>query len=137
MPVPAKNSPLPRMLELEVEPVCILIRKTNLCTHLSKRPLPRPKCAFCLTHVCLPNRNNDRLAWFVFDKIVCRTWFETIVLICILLIGVATGVDLESDGGEGSPGIALFLYLVTEVTKVIFAMECFLKIIAEGYHPDR
>lgn len=73
----------------------------------------------------------------MFDKIVCRTWFETSVLLCILLIGVATGVDLETDGGEGTPGIAMFLYLVTEVTKVVFAMECFLKIIAEGYHPDR
>jgi hypothetical protein len=68
---------------------------------------------------------------------VCRSWFENVVLVCILLIGVATGVDLETNGGEGSAGIAFFLYLVTEVTKIVFALECALKIISEGYHPDR
>ena len=71
----------------------------------------------------------------MYDKIVFRDWFESIIMFCILMIGAATGVDLEFNGGEDDPGVRVFLGLVAEVTFWAFSAECLLKIVAEAYHP--
>lgn len=55
-------------------------------------------------------------------------------MINIALIGVATGLDLESGGRSSS--VALFVDLTTILTMVVFTCECVLKIIAEAYRPQ-
>ena len=55
----------------------------------------------------------------------------------ILLIGISTGVDLETDGGGGDPAIEAFIGVAATLTMVVFTLECLLKLAAEGYHPER
>jgi hypothetical protein len=38
-----------------------------------------------------------RTAWFVEDRITSKWWFEAAVMVCIILVGVATGVDIEDN----------------------------------------
>ena len=38
----------------------------------------------------------ERLAWWIYENITSRLWFEGFILLNILLIGIATGVDLEN-----------------------------------------
>ena len=59
------------------------------------------------------------------------------MLLCILVIGVATGVDLETDGAEGNPQLRAALGLVSEGTTLVFTAEVALKLLAEGYRPSR
>jgi hypothetical protein len=40
----------------------------------------------------------NSVAWFVYSKITSQVWFEVVILINILCIGAATGLDLENDG---------------------------------------
>lgn len=79
----------------------------------------------------------DKLAWLVYSKITGTAWFEVFVMLNILLIGVATGVDLETGGGAGLPSVRAFVSTAAGLTTVVFAAESALKIVAEGRHPYR
>jgi voltage-gated sodium channel len=79
----------------------------------------------------------DQVAWWVYSKLTSRPWFEAFVMFNILLIGISTGVDLETNGGAGSPGIQLFIELTASLTFVVFSVECVLKLIAESWHVER
>jgi hypothetical protein len=78
----------------------------------------------------------DQLAWFVYKHITSKGWFETFVMLNILLIGVATGVDLEYSEA-GYEVATLFVEYVGTVTVWVFTCECGLKLIAEAWHPLR
>jgi len=95
--------------------------------------------AYALKEAELANSTDryDRLAWWVFKNLTSRPWFEAFVMFNILAIGVSTGLDLETDGGVGSPGIKMFIDLTASVTFVVFTLECALKLIAESWHVER
>lgn len=78
----------------------------------------------------------DQLAWFVFKWITSRAWFEAFIMCNIALIGVATGVDLQFAAVK-DPTITQFVDTVSNVTAIIFTVECGLKLIAESYRFER
>lgn len=41
-----------------------------------------------------------RIAWRVYLYITSTVWFESFVLLNIVLIGVSTGIDLENSQGD-------------------------------------
>jgi voltage-gated sodium channel len=69
----------------------------------------------------------------VYDKITSRSWFETFVMLNILLIAVATGVDLENETGVDD--LVKFTQISASLTLGVFTLECVLKVIAEGLEP--
>ena len=54
-------------------------------------------------------------------------------MICIVLVGVATGVDLENQGSD--PELDNAVTFVTNLCLGIFTVECGAKIVAEGTSP--
>eukprot|EP00615_Pteridomonas_danica_P011765 CAMPEP_0114346930 /NCGR_PEP_ID=MMETSP0101-20121206/13474_1 /TAXON_ID=38822 ORGANISM="Pteridomonas danica, Strain PT" /NCGR_SAMPLE_ID=MMETSP0101 /ASSEMBLY_ACC=CAM_ASM_000211 /LENGTH=1430 /DNA_ID=CAMNT_0001483895 /DNA_START=53 /DNA_END=4345 /DNA_ORIENTATION=+ len=74
----------------------------------------------------------NRIAWFVYSKITSQVWFEVVILVNILCIGAATGIDLENNG---DPSTALLVTTVSIITTTVFTFECIFKIVAEGYEP--
>jgi voltage-gated sodium channel len=54
-------------------------------------------------------------------------------MVNILLVGVATGLDLENAGRD--PWCAMFVGVVGVLTLVVFSAECVLKIVSEGTQP--
>lgn len=56
-------------------------------------------------------------------------------MVNILLVGVATGLDLENAGRD--PWAVTFVDVVGIETLAVFTIECILKIIAEGTEPLR
>ena len=80
-------------------------------------------------------RAYERFAWLVYKHTVSTHWFEAFIMANILLIGVATGIDLENNGrddwAQGNvDAVSLF-------TTVVFTAEVVLKIITEGYEPQQ
>jgi hypothetical protein len=75
-----------------------------------------------------------RLAWRVFSTVVSQTWFETFVMLNIVLIGIATGLDLENNG-RFAP-VNTFVEVSAIFTTVVFTFECVAKIISEAYRPQ-
>jgi voltage-gated sodium channel len=65
--------------------------------------------------------------------IVSQFWFEVFVLANILLVGAATGVDLENNGRDEWTRDAVAG--VSTVTLTVFTLEVILKVIAEGLQP--
>jgi len=53
----------------------------------------------------------------------------------ILLVGVTTGIELESDGR--SPAVTHFVGVVSNSTLAVFTLEVFFKAMSEGYEPWR
>ena len=51
----------------------------------------------------------------------------------ILMVGVATGVDLENR--ERDPWTVAFVDIVGYVSLVVFVLECVVKIVSEGMEP--
>jgi len=54
-------------------------------------------------------------------------------MLSILMIGVATGVDLEN-GGRDAWTVA-FVDIVAIFSTVVFTVECVVKIVSEGMEP--
>jgi len=79
----------------------------------------------------------DQLAWFVFKWITSRAWFEAFIMCNILLIGVATGIDLQFAAAVKDPAITQFVDMVSNVTAIVFTVECGLKLVAESYRFER
>jgi hypothetical protein len=62
-----------------------------------------------------------------------QSWFEAFVMCNILLIGVATGLDLEFEAKN--PAVNEFVSTSSTLTMIVFTLECVFKIIAEGFNP--
>ena len=75
----------------------------------------------------------ERFAWTVYANITSQAWFEAFILANILLIGVATGLDLEA--GATSPSVAKAAEVISDITTAVFTLEVILKIVAEGFEP--
>ena len=70
--------------------------------------------------------------------LVERPWFEGGILLCIIAVGVATGVDvtyLHGEDGAAPAWTGPFTAAVATATSVVFALECALKIVARGVTP--
>lgn len=76
----------------------------------------------------------ERLSWLVYQRITSRQWFEAFVMINILVVGLATGLDLEFSASEI---VGKFVNFVSNFTMIVFTCEVILKIIAEGFEPLR
>ena len=75
----------------------------------------------------------QRFAWQVTSKVTTTVWFESFVMLNILLIGAATGLDLENNGRDA--WCVVFTNIVGGVTSAVFTVEVVLKIMAEGREP--
>lgn len=69
----------------------------------------------------------------MYRYIVNQNWFEAFVMANILLIGLATGLDLENGGRSDS--INAFVEVASLLTFIVFTSECTLKLISEAYTP--
>ncbi len=69
--------------------------------------------------------------------VVAHPVFDQIIIAFIVLVGVATIVQLEFSDEPGARGrqIAVFLLVTQETTKFIFLGEALLKIVAQGAEP--
>jgi hypothetical protein len=76
----------------------------------------------------------ERLAWWVYDTIVRQEWFEGFVLLNILLVGIATGVDLEN-ANNPSQGVTDFVAATSMLTLTVFTLEVVLKVVSYGLSP--
>ena len=76
----------------------------------------------------------ERCAWLMYSRVTSRNWFEGFVMCNIILVGVATGVDLEND--EGNPMLTAFVNATSSITLASFTLESICKIVAEGYTPQ-
>ena len=83
-----------------------------------------------------PHPYYNRFAWSINRYVTSTAWFETVVMAAILLVGVATALDLETDG-DASATVIQFIELTSLITTIIFTIECCVKIIAEGPEPLR
>jgi hypothetical protein len=98
------------------------------------------KGGLCLMFASIPQHSvltpsaHHRFAWFIFRFVVNQAWFEGFIMCNILLIGVATGLDLEN-GGK-SKTINAFVNFSSTFTMIIFSCECILKLITEAYRPQ-
>jgi len=52
----------------------------------------------------------------------------------IVLIGAATGLDLENNGRSAS--VNSFVSIANIFTMVVFSCECVLKLVSEAYRPQ-
>jgi hypothetical protein len=75
----------------------------------------------------------EKLAYAVYVHIVSKNAFETFILLNILLVGIATGVDLENP--DPTQSIAQFVSVTAIMTTIIFTAECILKIVSYGHNP--
>lgn len=78
----------------------------------------------------------DQLAWFVYKHLTSKTWFEAFIMFNILLLGLATGLDLEYSEA-GYAGVTAFVDFVGDFTVWVFTVECVLKLVAEAWRPER
>ena len=79
-----------------------------------------------------------RLAFFVNCHVTRKPWFENFVTGCILLVGIATGIDVTYVHKETVPQWALlFTEISSNATLAIFTLEAALKIVAFGRQPQR
>jgi len=78
----------------------------------------------------------EQVAWFVYRHLTGRAWFEVFVMANIFLIGLATGVDLETDGGAGDAALAAFLEASSAATTAVFTVELLAKLVAEAWSPE-
>ena len=74
-----------------------------------------------------------QIAWFIFENVTSKLWFETFILVNILLIGISTGLELENHGRAA--WVTTVNSVVSITTLIVFTLECILKIVAEGYEP--
>jgi len=77
-----------------------------------------------------------KLAWAMHEKVTSKNWFEGFVMLNILMIGLATGLDLQF-ADDPNPGVTGFVDVTGLFTMVVFTLECVCKLVAEGYRPDR
>jgi len=77
----------------------------------------------------------NRFAFKVYEYATSRVWFESFIMANIILVGLATGLDLENAGRDA--WTVEFVNVVGLFTLVVFSVECILKIIAEGTEPLR
>ena len=78
----------------------------------------------------------EQLAWFTYINVTSKNWFETFILLNILFLGLATGMDLEySEAGDD--GIIDVVDFAGTFTAWVFTFECALKIISEAWRPER
>jgi len=77
----------------------------------------------------------EKLAWYMFLYITGQSWFEAFVMINILFIGIATGIDLQYGDGP-YPTAHNFVNFVSMFTTIVFTIEVAFKLIAEGLHPQ-
>jgi len=77
----------------------------------------------------------DRVSWLVHRFVTSQAWFEGFIMVCILLVGVATGLELENDGRSERTSEAV--NTVSFVTLIIFTFEAVLKVVSEGREPWR
>jgi hypothetical protein len=75
----------------------------------------------------------EKVAQWVHLNVTSQVWFEGFVLFNILLVGIATGLDLENQHGDEITD--KFVAVVSLVTMTVFTIECALKIAAEGFRP--
>ena len=65
-------------------------------------------------------------------------WFETFILINIVLIGAATGLDLDNNGRpEPLDSVNALVSEVSAFATAVFTVECVVKLVAEGHYPMR
>ena len=74
-----------------------------------------------------------KIGWFLYDNVTSRSWFEAYILANIILIGLFTGLDLESNGND--PRVAVGMDVVSTITTASFTLEVFCKMIVEGFEP--
>jgi len=74
-----------------------------------------------------------RLGWKAYVSCTSQPWFEAFIMLNILLVGLATGLDLEFDGAD--PNVTTYVNIVSIFTQCVFTLECALKIMAEGFEP--
>ena len=78
----------------------------------------------------------ERFSWLVYLHVTSTSWFEAFIMVNILLIGIATGVDLENT--QGDPATTAFVDVVGYVTFAVFTIECVLKIeVSRKINSDR
>lgn len=79
-----------------------------------------------------------RLAFFVNCRITRKSWFENFITGCILLVGLATGIDVTYVHNATVPQWALmFTEITSKATLAVFTLEAALKIVAFGRQPQR
>jgi len=78
----------------------------------------------------------DQVAWFIYKHLTSKTWFEAFIMLNILLLGLATGLDLEYSEA-GYKGTVAFVDFVGDFTVWVFTVECVLKLVAEAWRPER
>ena len=77
------------------------------------------------------------LARHVNSRIVRRPWFDRFITGCILLVAIATGIDVSFVHADTVPTWARLVTGITStVTLVVFTSECVLKIVAFGRRPQ-
>jgi len=65
-------------------------------------------------------------------------WFETFIMVNIILIGTATGLDLDNNGRpEPLESVDALVNGISIFTTVVFTIECVVKVVAEGHYPMR
>ena len=78
----------------------------------------------------------DQVAWFTYNHLTSKNWFEAFIMLNILLLGLATGLDLEYSEA-GYKGTVAFVDFVGDFTVWVFTVECVLKLVAEAWRPER
>jgi voltage-gated sodium channel len=76
-----------------------------------------------------------RISWFVLQHFTSKAWFEAFVMANILLVGAATGVELDNDGRDER--ISEAVNAVSLFTLAVFTLEVVLKVVAEAREPWR
>ena len=77
-----------------------------------------------------------RIAWWIHSKVVSSSFFEGFIMLCIIAVGVTTGLDVN-DEDENNMNVRRFVNIVQWVTFVVFVVECVLKIVAQGARPQQ
>jgi len=70
------------------------------------------------------------VAWFLYLRLTSQAWFEAFVMANIVMVGAATGYDLETGGGNPEAMNAISLF-----TLAVFTLEVVLKVVAEAREP--
>jgi len=65
-------------------------------------------------------------------NITSKSWFDSFIILNIVAISVATGVELEA--GNAIPQSSIFS-LISDITLASFTAEAVLKLLAEGFKP--
>ena len=65
------------------------------------------------------------------ERFVTHPAFDPFIIFCILLVGVATFLEMEFEqNGEGGPALSAALAYVQQITLTVFTFEIVLKIVA-------